>query len=161
MQAIIDSPAPQRTAAELDRELAGRLKETGHRVTSQRLLVHRALRAEDRHLTADQVLDTVSEALPTISLPTIYSTLELFEELGLVRRLSAGGGAVLFDSRTAPHAHAVCRRCGAVLDVDEPQSEHAHAGALDRARAQGFEPDDAQLLIWGLCPSCSAASRAA
>jgi Fur family ferric uptake transcriptional regulator/Fur family peroxide stress response transcriptional regulator len=109
-------------------------------------------------MTAEQVLESVSEVLPGTSLPTVYATLELFEELGLVRRLGTGSGAVLFDSRVDPHAHTVCRRCGATADLD---GAPASARALDRARATGFAPDDAQLVIWGLCERCAAVPAAA
>src|SRR5258708_5226847 len=102
----------------MDTRLTEALRERGLRVTSQRLLIHRALCAEDQHMTAEQVLSSVSEALPGVSLPTVYATLELLEELGLTRRVATGTGAVLFDSRVQPHAHTVCRRCGAVSDVD-------------------------------------------
>lgn len=138
-------------AEELDRELTERLREGGHRVTSQRLLVHRAVCERQRHLTAEQVLASVSEALPSISLPTIYATLELLEDLGLVRRVSAGTGALLFESRRTPHAHAACRRCGKIVDVPAPSID---AGAFEGARAAGFSPDEAQLIVFGLCDSC-------
>jgi len=153
----VASPAPARdrasAVAALDEELSSRLRRGGNRVTAQRLFVHRALRAQDRHLTAEQVLDAVSNDLPSISLPTIYATLELLEELGLLRRVAAGTGAVLYETRTTPHAHATCRRCGAVQDVEQPELD---ASVLDAARVDGFEPDHAQLLIWGLCASCAA-----
>jgi Fe2+ or Zn2+ uptake regulation protein len=138
-------------AAELDRELTERLRESGHRVTSQRLLVHRAVCEQQRHLTAEQVLGSVSRALPSISLPTIYATLELLEDLGLVRRVSTGTGALLFESRRSPHAHAACRRCGQIVDVPVQQIDpDAFAGA----RAAGFAPEEAQLIVFGLCESC-------
>lgn len=137
--------------ADLDRELSDRLREGGHRVTSQRLLVHRAVCAEQRHLTAEQVLGNVAEALPSISLPTIYATLELLEDLGLVRRVSTGTGALLFESRATPHAHAACRRCGQIVDVPAPMID---PDAFDGARAAGFQPDEAQLIVFGLCDSC-------
>src|ERR1700739_668761 len=132
--------------AELDELLTERLRRGGHRVTSQRLLVHRAVCAEQRHLTAEQVLSSVSVALPSISLPTIYATLELLEDLGLIRRGSTGAGALLFESRSTPHAHAACRRCGQIVDVPAPGIDpHALAGA----RAAGFEPEEAQLIVFG------------
>ncbi len=143
-----------RATAQLDRQLTERLREGGHRVTSQRLLVHRAVCERQRHLTAEQVLGSVNEALPSISLPTIYATLELLEDLGLVRRVSTGTGALLFESRSTPHAHAACRRCGQIVDVQAPQIDlEAFAGA----RAAGFAPEEAQLIVFGLCESCRAA----
>lgn len=109
-------------------------------------------------MTAEQVLASVSEVLPGTSLPTVYATLELLELLGLVRRVGTGNGAVLFDSRVEPHAHTVCRRCGATADLD---GTAAPDDALARAGDTGFVPDHAQLVIWGLCERCAAAEPAA
>src|SRR5581483_2233340 len=123
--------------------------------TSQRLLIHRALCGEPQHLTAEQVRAAVSDLLPGTSLPTVYSTLELLEELGLVRRVARAGSAVLFDSRTEPHAHTVCRSCGELADLD---ARAALDDAFDGARRAGFAPENAELLVRGLCPRCSAAT---
>ena len=140
-----------------DAVLSQKLRERGQRVTSQRVVIHRLLTERDQHLTAEQVHDAVAERLPGTSLPTVYATLELFEEMGLVRRVPTGSGAVQFDSRVAPHSHAVCRTCGAVADVDTPA---ASGDAFDRARAAGFTPAEAQLIIWGTCARCAAAASA-
>ena len=138
----------------MDEQLVSKLRERGLRVTSQRIVIHRALCARAQHLTAEQVLEAVSDVLPGTSLPTVYATLELLEQLGLVRRVGTGNGAVLFDSRVEPHAHTVCRGCGATADLDvELGSERA----LKRARRDGFTPDHAQLVVWGLCERCAAA----
>jgi Fur family ferric uptake transcriptional regulator/Fur family peroxide stress response transcriptional regulator len=142
----------------IDRRLVAELRARNLRVTSQRLLIHRALCARSQHLTAEQVLASVSEVLPGVSLPTVYATLELLEELGLARRLATGNGAVLFDSRVEPHAHTVCRRCGATADLE---TSPAPDGALSRARGGGFVPDHAQLVIWGTCERCAAAGELA
>jgi Fe2+ or Zn2+ uptake regulation protein len=151
-------PTPTSTPSEIDRRLVAKLRARGLRVTSQRLLIHRTLCAEARHMTAEQVLASVSEVLPGVSLPTVYATLELLEELGLARRLATGSGAVLFDSRVEPHAHTVCRRCGATADLD---ALPAPGRAIARARESGFAPDHAQLVIWGLCARCAATVPAA
>ncbi len=142
------------SASTADARLVAKLRERGQRVTSQRLVIHRLVAERDQHLTADQVHEAVVDRLPGTSLPTVYATLELLEELGLVRRVSTGSGAVLFDSRVAPHAHAVCRSCGRVEDVEAPA---VPARALRRAQAAGFEPEHAQLVIWGTCSRCAAA----
>jgi len=142
-------------AAKLDERLTGRLRERGLRVTPQRIVIHRALCGRSQHMTAEQVLAAVSELLPGTSLPTVYSTLELLEGLRLVRRVGTGNGAVVFDSRVEPHAHTVCRRCGAIADLE---TSGAPDDALARASATGFVPDHAQLVVWGLCAACAAAS---
>jgi len=137
----------------IDRELSERLRARGQRVTSQRLVINRVLRERHRHVTAEEVLHDVSATLPGTSLPTVYATLELFEQLGIVRRLNAGAGAVQFDSRTAEHQHVVCRRCGAVADLDVALDA---APALDAARAAGYAPTRAALVVDGLCAACAA-----
>src|SRR5215213_611486 len=98
------------TAADLDSQLSSALRERGQRVTSQRLVIHRALREQNRHMSADEVLGEVEQRLPGLSLPTVYATLELLDELGLVRRVGPAGGRILFDSRLDEHHHAVCSR---------------------------------------------------
>lgn len=138
--------------SEIDSGLTAKLRGRGLRVTPQRLVIHRTLCSHAQHMTAEQVLASVSEVLPGTSLPTVYSTLELLEELGVVRRVGTGNGAVVFDSRVEPHAHTVCRRCGAMADLE---GTAAPDEALARASAGGFVPDHAQLVVWGLCRACA------
>src|SRR5215210_2390158 len=109
-------------------ELSTALRERGMRVTPQRIVLHRALCELDRHVTADELLDAVGDRLPNVSLPTIYATLDLLEELGMVRRVQRAG-TTLFDPRTDPHHHLVCTSCGSVEDLDAD----VDGGALKRA----------------------------
>src|ERR1700759_819013 len=138
--------------SEIDGSLVGKLRERGLRVTPQRIVIQRALCGESQHMTAEQVLARVSDVLPGTSLPTVYATLELLEGLGLVRRVGTGNGALVFDSRVEPHAHTVCRRCGAMADLE---GTAAPDDALARAGDTGFVPDHAQLVVWGLCRNCA------
>lgn len=135
-----------------DEVLVSKLRERGQRVTPQRLVIHRVLSARHQHLTAEQVLEAVSDSLPGTSLPTVYATLELFEQLDLLRRVSVGGGALLFDSRVTPHAHAICSGCGALSDVDLSEIS---IPALGDAVKGWFRPDRTELVIWGKCADCA------
>lgn len=146
------SPPDNATTESPDAALAAQLHTRGHRVTSQRLVIHRALRELDRHLSAEQVRDAVRDRLPGVSLPTVYATLDLFEQLGVVRQVSTGPGPTLYDPRAEPHHHLVCDVCGAVEDVDAPVDLSAAGRA---ARRQGFEPERSQLLIGGRCARCA------
>src|SRR3954462_10588754 len=82
--------------------LTAALRERGMRVTSQRVVLHRALAGLHRHVTAEEVARVAGQRLPGLALPTVYAALELFdepelvEELGLVRRIQAGA-AVVWD----------------------------------------------------------------
>src|SRR4051812_26780656 len=93
------------------------LRANGLRVTPQRLAVHGALQALDRHATAEEVLERVHGTVPGVSLPTVYAALELLADLGHASRVH-GGRAVRYDPRRDPHHHFVCGTCGAVADLD-------------------------------------------
>ena len=112
-------------------DLPTALRERGMRVTPQRVVLHRALRELDRHVTADELLDSVADRLPNVSLPTIYATLELLEELGMVRRVQRAG-TTLFDPRvdSAPPS----RLHGLRLDRG-PRLGARHGGAGARGGA--------------------------
>jgi Fe2+ or Zn2+ uptake regulation protein len=141
-----------------DERLATALRAGGHRVTSQRLVLYRVLTELGRHAHAEEIARASAERLPGLSLPTVYATLELFEGLGLVRRVDAGGPAALFDPRTEPHAHFACRRCGAVADIDAGVDAAAAEAA---ARATGSEPEHVEVVLRGLCAACRADDAAA
>src|SRR3954469_4946340 len=135
-----------------DERLIERLRERGQRVTAQRILLYRVLRELGRHATAEEVLQAATPRLPQLSLPTVYATLDLLDELGLVRRLAAHAGAVMYDPRPDEHAHAVCRRCGSVTDLEGGVDP---APALAAARAAGFAPDGIDMAVYGLCSRCA------
>src|SRR2546421_7698411 len=143
-----------------DAELIALLRARRLRVTSPRLVIHRELRARDRHVTAEEARAAVARALPGISLPTVYATLELFEELGIVRRVHAGGGAVRYDPRAEPHHHTVCRRCGRVEDLEgAAQLDRTLRDVRDEAGRQGFAADSAAVVLTGLCEACRTGAR--
>lgn len=134
-------------------DLHDALRARGLRVTPQRLAMAAVLRDLDHHATVDEIHGLVSERLPGVSLPTVYATLELMEDLGLVRRIATDGSSAVFDARRDEHHHAICRRCGRVTDITAP----ADTGRLiEAARVSGFAPDDAQVVVRGVCAACTA-----
>lgn len=135
-----------------EHELKQTLRDRGHRVTPQRILIHRAIGELDRHASAEEVLARVSESLPNAALPTVYAALELFEELRLVRRVPIAGGPALWDPRTDHHQHTVCRNCGAVEDLEVGIDGER---LLRAARRGGFRADSAELVVGGLCARCA------
>jgi len=130
--------------------LTAALRERGMRVTSQRVVLYRALAELHRHVTAEEVARVAGQRLPGLALPTVYAALELFDELGLVRRIQAGA-AVVWDPVADGHAHLVCRECGTVVDVD------VAIDATDAVRAvasAGGRVDAAEVVLRGLCERC-------
>jgi Fe2+ or Zn2+ uptake regulation protein len=137
----------------MESSLATALRDRGQRVTPQRLMVARVMSDLDRHVTAETVFDEVRRRMPGVSLPTVYATLDLLEGVGLIDRVTTERGAVIYDPRTDEHHHLVCRRCGAIMDVEAPV---AAGDLLDAARSAGFAPDHAQVVVRGLCSACAA-----
>jgi Fe2+ or Zn2+ uptake regulation protein len=137
----------------IEAALSTALRARGGRVTPQRLAIARVLQETGGHVTAEALFGQVSERLPGVSLPTVYATLELLEELGHVRRVPASSGAVLFDSRTDEHDHFICRRCGVVADLEFHTDRRR---SLAAASALGARADEAQVVVSGLCADCLA-----
>jgi Fe2+ or Zn2+ uptake regulation protein len=126
-----------------DSLFAEALRTRGQRVTLPRLMVHRIVAESPQHLTADDI----HEELPSLSFATIYSTLDLLEELGVLRRLSTLEGAAVYDSRTEPHDHASCRVCGRMLDLDPSEVRPAKV-------PRGFRVEQSQVQYVGVCADC-------
>ena len=143
-----------REEALLERELIEALRAHGHRVTAPRLTVYRHLRSPDGHLTAEQVHTDLAVRMPGLSPATVYATLDLLAELGLIRRMSTPRGVALFDSRIGRHHHLLCRSCEAIVDIEAPVPT---AGAMAAAAAAGFTVEHTELQITGLCAACAAA----
>lgn len=129
------------------------LRERGQRVTPQRLAIAAAVRDMNRHVSAEQVHAEVGRRVPGVSLPTVYATLDLLEELNLVRRVASDTGVAVYDPRTDQHHHLICRRCAAIIDVEGAIDDGALRAAATRA---GFAADEAQVIIRGLCAQCAA-----
>ena len=135
----------------VDEPLVAALRGAGYRVTSQRLVLHRALCDLGRHASAEEVLNRAAVRLPGLSLPTVYATLDLFVRLGVARRVDGAANSVLYDPRTDAHHHFVCRSCGMVTDVTAPIDERA----LTRVtRAAGLVVDGVDVTLRGLCADC-------
>ena len=120
-------------------------------------MILRELRRRAHHATAEQIGTAVREELPGTSIPTVYATLDLLVDLGLARRVNGGAGPTLYDGRTEPHQHMVCRRCGRVDDLDGELDTGALLSAAARARASRHSR--CELMISGLCRDCVAAER--
>ncbi len=132
------------------------LREKGYRLTPQRELI---LGAVDRlgHATPDEVLAEVRTASSAINISTVYRTLEVLEELGLVRHTHLSDRAPTYHSTVEhEHVHVVCRQCHRVRSFD-PDLVRPLVEAL---AADGFTVDVGHLAIFGRCTSCEASPEA-
>ncbi len=132
-------------------EIARRLNSKGYRLTKQRLAVLKALQSAKSHPDANWIYEKVRKEIPHISLGTIYRTLGILKEVGLLRELDYGSSLSHYDANTESHAHIVCTNCGRIDDLGLPLGN-----ALERQAkgATDFRVNDYRLEFYGLCPDC-------
>lgn len=127
------------------------LREKGYRLTPQRELILRAV-DELGHATPDEVLAHVQQQASTVNASTVYRTLEVLEELGLVRHAHLSDRAPTYHStRGHEHFHLVCRGCHQVISVD---AEEAAPFVESLGTRHAFYPDLGHLTVFGQCDNC-------
>ena len=133
-------------------ELANGLRQSGLRMTHQRLAICRALVTSDTHPTAVQLYTQLRAEFPTLSLATVYSTLNTLSSLGLVYELgNAGDGQKHYDPITTPHANLICSQCHQISDLDDSALESVSQRV---ARRSGYQIQGARIVYYGICPAC-------
>ena len=124
----------------------------GLKVTPQRQCIFRALHDNPSHPSAESVYAEVAREMPTISLRTVYQTLNDLASMGELVQLDLGTGAARFDPNLDAHHHLVCDRCAKVLDV----RVDAAPVRVPSARRQGFTINSTQIVFRGICAECAA-----
>jgi Fur family peroxide stress response transcriptional regulator len=132
-------------------ELTQQFRAQGLKVTPQRQCIFRVLHDNPQHPTAESVYAEVSAEMPTISLRTVYQTLNDLASMGELVQLDLGTGSARFDPNLDGHHHLVCDRCGRVLDVEVDTS----AMRMSLAERQGFTIDATQIVFRGTCADCN------
>jgi len=131
------------------------LRERGLQVTAQRLAVMRAVSAQP-HCTADDVARAAREEIGTISRQSVYDTLAVLVDSGLVRRIQPVGSPARYEDRVGDnHHHLVCRACGELVDVD---CAVGSAPCLTPSDDADYAIDEAEVVYWGRCSRCQADS---
>jgi Fur family ferric uptake transcriptional regulator len=135
---------------------ASLLRKHGIHITAQRLAVLRVV-SNHPHSTADDVAESVRAEIGTISRQAVYDALSLLSDNGLIRRIQPAGSPALYEGRVGDnHHHLICRTCGKTTDVDCAVGK---APCLTPASNAGYQIDEAEVIFWGTCPECLAASQ--
>jgi Fur family peroxide stress response transcriptional regulator len=134
-----------------DASIIQALRKKGYKATPQRIAICRlALHSRD-HPTAQRIYSEVKEFQPTVSLATVYKTLQILTELGLIQELGFLKGQARFDSYVEPHINLVCLRCGNIRDLDDPTAREMVARIAATAE---FTRTGQRLDIYGICKTC-------
>jgi Fur family ferric uptake transcriptional regulator len=135
------------------RNLQQSLRSAGLRVTQPRVVVYDVVQAQP-HGDTDSIIRAARRDLPDVSHQTVYDVLRVLTGAGLVRRIQPAGLVARYEARVGDnHHHVVCRACGTIADVDCAVGE---APCLTSDTDHGFRIDEAEVVFWGLCPTCSA-----
>jgi Fur family ferric uptake transcriptional regulator len=130
----------------------------GHSMTNQRQLLLELLRDAEGHIDAKELYRRASARDESISLATVYRSLNLFKELGLVDEMRLGKIRCYYEIKQSPeHQHLVCQGCGKVIEFQNP-----HFQKLIEAvrREHRFNITKAELYLEGYCPECEEKEKA-
>lgn len=120
-------------------------------LTKQRKVVLTVIRESDEHLTANQVFDDARRMLPGISFATVYNSLHYLKNEGLIGEVSFGNDATRYDRTLTRHDHALCTKCGKLVDLELNIPKELVKEAAKRSR---FAAESIELTLRGFCPDC-------
>ena len=124
----------------------------GLELTKQRRSVLRVIRESERHLTANEVFDDARRLLPGISFATFYNSLRYLTNEGLIGEIRFGKDANLYDRKLTPHDHAICTKCGELVDIE---MEHPQELINRAAKISRFKPESLEFTLRGICSKCA------
>jgi Fur family transcriptional regulator, peroxide stress response regulator len=128
------------------------LKQAGMCLTPQRIAICKLLSENYDHPTAASIHDQVRMQYPSLSLMTVYNTLNTLVELGAINVLGdAGDDNVHYDGNTSPHINLACISCHKIVDVDSPKAAELYA---EIRNSPDFKVLGSRMLYYGLCPDC-------
>ncbi len=132
----------------MDRNRLEFYKSLGFKLTPQRLAILEFLENNTSHPSAEDIYNVLKEKFPSLSFATVYNTLEVLVKKGLVKELIIEKGRRRFDTRTIPHHHFICKKCGKIIDI-ENRYEIEIPEELSCC-----EVEDYQIVFYGYCDVC-------
>jgi len=134
-------------------ELTDSFRDRGLRITPQRVAVFEALDGSTGHPTAEAIYQTVVTDIPSISLKTVYQTLNDLTDMGEIRRLDMGSTATRFDPNIDEHHHLVCTSCGVMIDT------YLDVSPIELGELDGFKPTGTSVFVSGVCEACATSTN--
>ncbi len=128
------------------------LRQAGLRLTPQRVAICHLLVGNTEHPSAQQIYDQLRPEYPSLSLTTVYNTLDALVALGAIQNLGNDvSGTIRYDAETSPHANLICTSCNRIIDFHSP---HVQALTNEVNDQSGYQIAGARVLYYGLCAEC-------
>lgn len=127
------------------------LKESNCKITPQRIAIYNILKESNDHPNAEAIYRKLEPAYPTISLATIYKSLELFDQLGLIQVINIGENSFRYDCKAFSHPHLICSICHKVEDLNVDYFKDLTEKVESTTQ---YKISKQQLSFYGVCPEC-------
>lgn len=137
----------------MEKKITALLREKGFKVTPQRLAIYKVLANTKIHPSAEMIFNELQPHYPTMSLATVYKTVEILREIGLLQVLNAGEDSFRYDADTTMHPHVRCLQCGRVDDLHQIDSSEF---VSEVASKTPYQLTGQQFYFYGICPDCQA-----
>lgn len=134
-----------------ERNVTDLLREKGFKVTPQRLAIYDVLYRTKEHPNAETIFHWLQPKYPTMSLATVYKTIEILRDIGLVQVLNVGEDSFRYDANTKKHSHVRCMVCNRVDDIFGADDR---AFVQDAAEKSAYRLSGHQFYFFGVCPVC-------
>jgi Fur family peroxide stress response transcriptional regulator len=132
--------------------ISKKLKESGNKLTPQRLAIARILAEKEGHPSVEDIYNQLQRDFPGISQATVYRNIMLLKSLGEVLEIGFAGGSTRYDGKKPyPHPHVICLRCNKIIDPDLETLRDMTKEIIDES---GFEIVTYRLDFFGICPEC-------
>jgi Fur family peroxide stress response transcriptional regulator len=128
------------------------LRSKGYKATPQRIAICKFALFSREHPSVQRIYREVRKTHPTVSLATVYKTLQILKESGLIQELDFPQNQTRFDACLKPHINLVCLRCGNIQDLDNPVAQELVKRVT---AATKFIPASQRLDVYGICEKCS------
>lgn len=132
------------------------LREKGFKVTPQRLAIYKTLCHTTEHPSAEMIFNDLQSYYPTMSLATVYKTIDILKEIGLLQMLNVGEDSFRYDANMENHPHVRCRVCNRVDDIFGVPAESYIEAVADKT---DYKLTGQQFYFYGVCPKCQAEQK--
>jgi Fur family peroxide stress response transcriptional regulator len=130
-------------------DIISTLKERGLKATHQRIVIYKELLQNHCHPCADELFERLKADNPSMSLATLYKTLDSLVEVGLVQRVLSREGVSRFDALTSSHVHIICTNTKEIIDFDDQELEHLIRNYLTRIKIDNFSIESISINVEG------------